>query len=264
MATPESVKGYVVGPVQRALDVLIALGTARRPLALTEICHSVRMPKTTVFRYLHTLTSRGFVAHDPTTDLYRLGSRLFELGQLAGDQLRIRDVAMPVMHRLRAQFNETVNLGVMDGKEIVYLEMVESHHALRMQATLGSRDPVYATALGKAMLAHVEEARWREHLPPRLAPRTGRTVSSLPALKEVLAAVRRQGYALDDEENEDGARCIGAPIFDYAGQVKAAVSVSAPVNRLTDALLPGVVAGVVEAAQLISRQLGYRPDAATG
>src|SRR5215207_8833390 len=104
---------YVVKPVYKALQVLIALGDEHRPLTLTEICHRVRLPKTTVFRYLQTLAQCGFVAHNRQEDMYHLGARLFELGQLAGQLLRIRDVALPVMVGLRDHFNETVNLGIL-------------------------------------------------------------------------------------------------------------------------------------------------------
>src|SRR5688572_10095526 len=112
---------YLVKPVYKALHVLIALGDEHRPLTLTEICHQVRLPKTTVFRYLHTLVQCGFVAHDRQADMYHLGARLFELGQLAGAQLRIRDIALPVMTELRDLFNETVNLAILDGFVVVYV-----------------------------------------------------------------------------------------------------------------------------------------------
>ena len=246
---------YVVKPVFKALQVLIALGDEHRPLTLTEICHRVRLPKTTVFRYLQTLAHCGFVTHDRQEDMYHLGARLFELGQLAGQQLRIRDVALPVMAALRDRFNETVNLGILDGHDVVYVEMVESHHSLRMQATLGSRDPAYSTALGKAMLAFMDEPE--RHLPARLMPRTVFTLHTRASVMKALAAAREQGYAIDDQENEDGARCIGAPIFEYPGRVTAAISVSAPASRLVREQVAEVAAAVRDAAALISRQLGY-------
>ena len=246
---------YVVKPVYKALQVLIALGDEHRPLTLTEVCHRVRLPKTTVFRYLQTLAQCGFVTHDRQEDMYHLGARLFELGQLAGQQLRIRDVALPIMVGLRDRFNETVNLGILDGYDIVYVEMVESHHSLRMQATLGSRDPAYSTALGKAMLAFIDEPT--RHLPARLTPRTLFSIQTRAGVMQALAKVRQLGYALDDQENEDGARCVGAPIFEYPGRVTAAISVSAPASRLGREQVEGVAAAVIEAAALISRQLGY-------
>jgi IclR family acetate operon transcriptional repressor len=246
---------YVVKPVYKALQVLIALGEAMRPLTLTEICHLVRLPKTTVFRYLQTLTVCGFISHDPHTDLYQLGARLFELGQLAGRQLRLRDVALPTMAGLRDRFNETVNLGILDGYDVVYVEMVESRHSLRMQATLGSRDPAYSTALGKAMLGFIDEPL--RHVPVRLPSRTVATLGTRAAVVQALAEVRAQGYAIDDQENEEGARCIGAPIFEYPGRVAAAISVSAPASRLRRDQIATVAVAVMDAAAAISRQLGY-------
>jgi IclR family acetate operon transcriptional repressor len=246
---------YLVKPVYKALQVLLALGDEQRPLTLTEICHRVRLPKTTVFRYLQTLAHCGFVTHDRQVDMYQLGARLFELGQLAGQQLRIRDVALPVMAELRDRFNETVNLGILDGYDIVYVEMVESHHSLRMQATLGSRDPAFSTALGKAMLAFMDDPA--RHLPARLTPRTVFTLHTRAGVMGALAAVRQQGYALDDQENEDGARCVGAPIFEYPGRVTAAISVSAPASRLGREQVGEVAAAVRAAAATISRQLGH-------
>lgn len=254
---------YVVKPVYKALQVLIVLGSERRPLTLTEICHRVRLPKTTVFRYLQTLAACGFVTHDRSEDVYQLGARLFELGQLAGQQLRIRDIALPLMVALRDRFNETVNLGILDGADIVYVEMVESHHALRMQATLGSRDPAYATALGRAMLAFMDETSRRRHLPAKLVARTVYTVHTRPQLERVLREVEKVGYALDDQENEDGARCVGAPIFEYPGRVVAALSVSAPTARLRPELLDEVAAAVTRTAAAISRQLGHAPPDGT-
>jgi IclR family acetate operon transcriptional repressor len=246
---------YMVKPVFKALQVLIALGDEQRPLTLTEICHRVRLPKTTVFRYLQTLSQCGFVTHDRQADLYHLGARLFELGQLAGQQLRIRDVALPVMVGLRDRFNETVNLGILDGYDVVYVEMVESHHSLRMQATLGSRDPAYSTALGKAMLAFMDDPA--RHLPARLMPRTTFTLHTRASVMQALAQARKEGYALDDQENEDGARCVGAPIFEYPGRVTAAISVSAPASRLGRDQVGDVAMALREAANTISRQLGH-------
>lgn len=257
MATVQSApeQPYLVKPVFKALQVLIALGDENRPLTLTEICHRVRLPKTTVFRYLQTLAQCGFVTHDRQADMYHLGARLFELGQLAGQQLRIRDVALPVMFALRDRFNETVNLGILDGFDVVYVEMVESHHTLRMHATLGSRDPAFSTALGKAMLAFTDDPA--RHLPNRLTPRTVFTLHTRASVMQSLSVVRQQGYALDDQENEDGARCVGAPIFEYPGRVTAAISVSAPASRLGRDQVEDVAKAVREAAATISRQLGH-------
>jgi len=249
---------YIVQPVYKALQVLRCLGDERRELALSEICYRVDLPKTTVFRYLQTLCACGFVTHDPGTDLYRIGLRVWELGQMVHEPLRIREAALPPMRELRDRFNETVNLGVLDSLDVVYLEIIESRRSLRMQAQLGGRDPVYSTALGKVALAFMPEGQWATHLPDVLAPRTDRTVTSRAKLRHEIAQAHARGFALDDEENEEGARCVAAPVFNHQSQVAAAVSLSAPASRMTDRLLPKVATAVIQTAAAISERLGHR------
>ncbi len=248
---------YIVQPVYKALQVLRCLGEERRELALSEICYRVDLPKTTVFRYLQTLCACGFLTHDPDTALYRIGLRVWELGQSVHEPLRIREIALPAMRELRDRFNETVNLGVLDGLDVVYLEIIESRRSLRMQAQLGGRDPIYSTALGKAVLAFKPEDQWRAHLPRELAPRTERTVTAPDKLRQSLVRVRECGYAFDDQENEDGARCIAAPIVNHAGHALAAISLSAPASRLSDRLVAKVAAATKEAAAAISQRMGH-------
>lgn len=248
---------YLVQPVFKAMQVLRCLGEERRELTLSEICHLVNLPKTTVFRYLYTLAQCGFVYHDPETELYRIGIRMWELSKLSSELSEVRDLALPVMRELRDQFNETINLGILDGPEVVYLEMVESRRSLRMQAKIGNRDPIYATALGKALLAFVAEERWPEHIPPALVARTAHTLTTLTLLRNDLLQTRRQGYALDNEENEEGARCVSAPIFNHAGLPVAAISLSAPTTRFNVRQAAKVGKVLAAAGQRISAQLGF-------
>jgi DNA-binding IclR family transcriptional regulator len=246
---------YIVKPVHKALQVLSYLGQQRRELSLKEVAHGVGFPQTTTYKYLCTLQSSGFVARDPSTDLYRLGVRLWELGQLVNGDLQIRKVALPLMQTLRDRYNETVNLGVLDGKEVVYVEMVESRLSLRMHAQLGGKDPVYSTALGKAIIAFLPEDEWENHLPKQLKARTPHTLTTLSALRQDLRTTRLRGYSVDRAENEEGARCIGAPIFDSYNTPVAAVSLSAPAMRLDDALTNEAARDVKQTAFAISRLL---------
>jgi len=254
---------YLVKPVYKALQVLQCLGEAGRELSLTEICHAIHIPKTTAFRYLCTLRAARFVTQDPETDLYALGLKLFELGYTVGDHLRIREIAKPFVETLREQFNETVNLGVLDGHEIVYISVAESRHSLRMQAGLGKRDPIYSTALGKAILAFMPEAQWGHHLPSDWQLRTAHTRNSVLALKRDLQQTRQRGYSVDNEENELGARCVGAPILNHLGRVVAAISVSGPVSRMSEGMKESVAEAVVHTAAHISQRLGYSANQPT-
>jgi IclR family acetate operon transcriptional repressor len=265
MKEPQSSREiYLVKPVYKALEVLKYVAEARRELSLSELARQLGLHKTTLFRYLYTLSESGFIIHDPDTDLYRLGLTAWQLGQLAGAELRLREVALPYIIALRDRFDETVNLGVADDREIVYLEMAESHRALRMYSRLGSRDPLYSTSLGKAILAFSPEEQWGQLLPARLLPRTPKTITSLSVLREELALTRERGYSQDYGENEEGSWCIGAPIFDERGRVTASISVAAPAIRLNEVLAQEIAAAVIETASSISQQLGYRsPDSQT-
>ncbi|WP_157181559.1 IclR family transcriptional regulator [Actinopolymorpha alba] len=253
---------YIVKPVYKALQVLRCLGEAGRALTLGEVCQLVGLPKSTTFKYLRTLRATGFATHDAETDTYRIGLLVWDLGQLSGDQSQLRELALPAMRTLHRAFDETVNLAVPDGRAVVYLEMIESTRALRMQARLGSRDPMYSTAVGKAMLAALPGNDWRDRLPRRLTARTPRTITSLTALRRDLTDVRQCGYALDRGENEAGVSCVAAPVLDRQGRVVAAISVAAPDTRLDDALLARMAAAVVDAASSCSSRLGHRsgPD----
>jgi IclR family transcriptional regulator, KDG regulon repressor len=246
---------YLVKPVDKALQVLTLLADAGRELSLKEICTRTGLPKTTAFRYLYTLNTHGYVVHNGETDLYRLGPRSWQLGQAAGQFARLLEVALPAMQALRDRFDETVNLGVLNHTDIVYLGMVESRRALRMQATIGGRDPAYSTSLGKAILAFLPNDQRPAHLPARLTSRTPRTLTSLAALGEDLAQTRERGYAFDQGENEEGSCCIGAPIFDRQGHAIAAISVSAPASRLPLEMTKTVAQAVMESATVISQGL---------
>lgn len=250
-------ENYIVKPVAKALQVLAYVAEEGRELALTEICYAVRLPKTTVFRYLQTLCAAGLLAYDPVSDRYRTGVRLWALGQMAGRRSILCEVALPTMRRLRDRFNETVNLAELDGTEVVYLEMVESRRSLRMQAKVGSHDPAYTTAVGKAMLAFLPPERLLNHLPVALAPRTPGTVTGVEALQEQLAEARACGFALDQGENEEGARCVGAPIFGPGGPVIAGLSLSAPEGRIAGTLEKQIAAALRESATEISSRLGF-------
>ena len=239
------------------MRVLKCLGDAGRELPLVEVCRIVALPKPTVYKYLQTLIAAGFVLYDSECECYWLGPNSWSLGRTVDPSLRVREVARPIMQQLRDKFGETINLGVLYGDEVVYLEMALSRQALRMQATIGAHDPAYTTSLGRAMIAHLPQERWKKHLPRQMRKRTARTIVSPDNLHAELIATRKRGYALEREENEEGALCIGAPIFDQDGNVIAAVSLSAPAARVSPAAESEVGAAVVQAAREISGRLGF-------
>jgi DNA-binding IclR family transcriptional regulator len=250
---------YIVKPVYRALTLLQAVGEAGRDLTLGEVSTLTGIPKTTAFKYLRTLCSRGFLEHDRDRDRYRPGLTLWRLGQLSDEREAIRQVATPFVRKLRDRFEETVNLGILDGREIIYLDVAESRRSLRMQAAIGQRDTTYSTGLGKAILAFLGDDQWRQHLPEQLIARTANTVTSVEDLEAELGKVRGHGYAVDRCENEEGLICIAAPILARDARVAAALSVSMPMSRCTNSLQHQVVDALAEATGSASQKLGFVP-----
>jgi IclR family transcriptional regulator, KDG regulon repressor len=249
---------YSIAVLDRALDVLEALAEGAEPLGVTELARRVGATKSAAYRILANLERRGYVSKDGATARYTLGTRLAFLGHQSLGSFDVRRVGRPILEDLAKQFQETVNLGVLDGDDIVYIDMIESNHGLRMAAKIGARDAVHATALGKAILAYLPERVIAQRLQRPLLRRTARTVTNPQSLSEVLARVRENGVAEDLGENEVGARCVAAPIFDHGGNVIAAISVSSPESRLDDARALLVADATRAAADEITRRVGGR------
>lgn len=251
-------RNYIVRPVEKAIHVLRCISAAPSAMSLKEVSSRAGLPKTTVFRYLHTLRACGLVAYEAERNLYRVDSGILSLAPRSGELHRLREIAIPHMQALQRRWDETVNLGVVEGTNIVYVEIFESQRALRMQARIGRRDPIHTTAIGKAILAHLPQELARQILPPRLRKRTAHTICSTATLARELALARRTGYASEESENEEGASCIGAPIFDESNAVVAGLSISAPAARLTAGMRQKMAPALIDAARCISTTLGFR------
>jgi DNA-binding IclR family transcriptional regulator len=245
---------YIVLPVYKALQVLMML-SERGKVTLKEVYVGLGISKAQAFRYLQTLCASSFAEYDSDTGFYHLGIRSWELGQSSTRYAKLLELAQPFMQDLRDRFNETVNLGTLSGSKVIYLGMVESSHSLRMHATIGSFDPIYATSLGKAMLAFYPEDTWAAHVPGKLEPRTHRTITNRETLWKELRTTKERGYSLDEGENEIGACCVGAPLFDRHGNVVAAVSLSAPSSRLQGDFIHDAAKAVMATASAISQRL---------
>jgi IclR family KDG regulon transcriptional repressor len=247
--------GYVVAPVWKAIQVLDFVAESGRTVSLTEVANALGMPKTTVFRYLQTLSIATFLQHNASDDRYELGDRFRALARTDNSLHRLREVALPVMRELGREFNETINLGIETNGEMVYIEVVESTRALRVQARIGSREPLHTTALGKALLAYMGEAERDAILGDALSAKTYRSLRDSKVLRRQLNEVRSSGYAIETGENEDGALCIGVPILDDLSRPVAALSLSAPERRRTGSLLERATAALVIAGQTISQRI---------
>ena len=250
---------YTIAVLGRAFDLLEALAGADG-VGVTELARRTGTTKSAVYRILATLEPRGYVTKSTADATYRLGPRLAYLGRRSLDALDLRTQCRPLLEALHREFRETVNLGVRDGDSVVYIDMIESDQGLRMAARLGGRDILHATALGKVFLAFMPDAERDRLLSAPLVRRTAQTIDDPGVLRAELARIRATGVAQDRGENEDGARCLGAPIFDRTGAVVAAVSISAPESRLDDTRAAAVAHGLREIAREMTRRIGGRAD----
>lgn len=255
-ARSELAPRYRIGVLNKAFDLLDVL-EQYGPLTLTELSNQASANKVTVLRILANLEARGYVERDGM-GRYSLGLRLLQLGLRKSAVTDLRAVAHPILHELRDRFDETVNLGIPDGVGILYIDILESSLGLRMAATVGARDDIHSTAIGKAIASNLEEGPRDRIVALPLTPKTPRTITSAARLTQEMDAVRARGYSVDDEENETGARCIGAPVFNLGGVCIAAISVSGPTIRMTQERILLIAPEVQSAAAAISERLGYR------
>jgi IclR family acetate operon transcriptional repressor len=244
---------YSVRSVLRVLDILDLLQRSPDGASLIEITELVELPKSSVFRYLATLESRGYVEQDPATGDYRFGLAFLPSHTRHLQVLGAR--AKPHLQELRDRFEETINLGLLDGYRIAYLEIVESPKAMRLAARKGDRDPIHSTALGKAVAARLSDADVEEILETEGMPQlTSNTITDPQVFMEELERVRRRGYALDDCENEEDGRCVAVAI--PGSRVTAAISLSAPAVRFPLGDVESVADALRDTAQLLAPELG--------
>jgi IclR family acetate operon transcriptional repressor len=246
-------RDYTVRAVDRVCAILDLLQDSTEGVSLPALADATELPKSSAFRYLWTLEAHRYVERDATSGLYWLG-----LG-FAGMQSRhlelLRHRTRPVLDALRDELGETVNLGILDGSSVIYLDLVESRRGVRMAARRGDRDPIHSTALGKAIAALLTEAEvvlaLEESGMPAVTPHT---ITTVAGYLEELAKVRRLGYAVDDAENEVDGRCVAVPILGTL--LPAALSVSAPAARLPVRDIEKVASRLREAATGIVRHRG--------
>jgi DNA-binding IclR family transcriptional regulator len=244
--------------VAHSLKLVDALAAGDQGRGVTELSGTLRLAKSTVYRLLQTLVGHGYVVQDPASGRYHLGLKFLELGALVSNRLSILTIARPHLQRLMEATNETVHLGLLEGIEVVYADKIECSRTIRMYSRVGRRSPLHCTALGKALLAHQPEATLRELLRTRLQRQTARTITTAQALRAELQQVRKQGYADDNEEFEEGLRCLAAPIRDHTGTVAASLGIAGPAARVEAARLPELIKLVRDAAEAVSAALGYR------
>jgi DNA-binding IclR family transcriptional regulator len=253
----------LVQTIERASSILDILGQSPQGISIRELSTKIKLPKGTTHRLLSSLSYFGYVRQDPKTRNYLLGLKLVELGQLLLGQLDLRKEAEPFLRALAERTKETVHLVFLDRNEIVYIDKVETEQnssGLKMASRVGLRNPAHSSAVGKVLLAHFPEEELKNFIKEKgLAKRTENTIIDPTQLKDHLKLVRAQGYAIDDEENEKGIRCVAAPIYNEVGKTVAAISISGPAFRITKKVIQeSLKKEVMETALKVSQRLGFR------
>jgi IclR family KDG regulon transcriptional repressor len=246
-----------VGVLTKVLAIFELLDRSPNGLQLRYIAEQAQLNKSTAYRFLAHLEKAGYLVRD-NTGAYLLGPRLARLGSGSTYQSTIRKVSRPILEELWRESGETVNLGALDGKEVLYLDVLESPHNFRLASRVGMRRPLHCTGLGKAILAW-QPASFRDEL-LAVAKFEKLTIHSIAKPADLIAEigrVQRRGYAIDDEEVELGARCVAAAVLDSSGSVVAGISVSGPVTRMSRTRTSEIAQAVKKAAQEISQHLGY-------
>ena len=239
--------------LMRGLDVIDALIDG--PLPLAELSERLELTRSTTHRLAAALVDRRLLSFRPREG-YTLGPKLLELGHAASQQMHLPRIARPWLEHLSAQTEDTVHLGVLDGHEALYLDKVAGRRRINIGSKLGERHPIASTGLGKALILDKTEPEWTEFYSPDGKPfdSTARAV-----WLERMRGYATKGYAFDLEENEDQIRCVAAPVRGVDGQVVAAVSVSSAAQYMSDARMAELTVTVTDAANAISRDLGWSP-----
>jgi len=245
-----------VRAVDRALDILLCFTREEPTRSLTQIAEAVHMSKTTVYRLLTTLESKRFINRDKHSGLYRLGFRFIEMSALVLRDVDLPRWAQPYLKQLSSRYGETVDLSVMDGSHVMYLEVIESSQRVKLAAAVGQRLPAYFTASGKALLAFMQEDQTRKILSENRTERGNGFKLSVPEMAEELREISARGYAISEQEYEEHINAVAAPIFDADHRAIASIAIVGPSFRLPKDRLPELGEAIREMTAVISQEVG--------
>jgi IclR family KDG regulon transcriptional repressor len=250
----------IVQSVERAATIIEELAKEYDGLGVTELSNRIDLHKSTVYRLLSTLVTLGYAEQNPKTQRYRLGMKLLYLGGTILERMDLRLEAHDLLKQLSEDVNETIHLVVPDGNHVLYIDKIDSMKTIRMYSQIGRRATFYSSAVGKAILAYSEDNFIDRVISMGLKKRTSNTITDAHELRECLLNVRLNGYSIDDEENEEDIRCVGAPIFGHTGNVIGAISVSGPAMTVTTEKIEYLAGKTKECAKKISLRMGWRQE----
>lgn len=246
-----------VGVISKVLRILETIQASATPLPLRDICEQAKINKTTAYRFVSHLEREGYLFRD-SAGRYSFAMKLLHLAAHIDPHVALREMARPFLRELWEATSETVSFAVLDRMEVLYLEVLESPHDFRLASKAGFRRPVYSTALGKALTAFVSPEKRAEIVNVQnFESFTPHTIAGLGQLKKELERVRRQGYAMDNEESVLGARCLGVPVLSHLQEAVASISVSGPTTRVDSSKIPDIVQKLQKTSRSISERMGF-------
>lgn len=253
----------LIQTIERVTTILDVLAQSGKGISLGDLAAKVELPKGTTHRLLASLMYFDFVRQEAESRKYSLGFKIVELGSSLLEQIDLRREAEPFLHALSQRVGETVYLVILDHTEVVYIEKIEPEDpsiVLRATSKVGQRNAAHSCSLGKALLAQLSEAELDNTLKDMsLIQKTSNTITDPNQLKDHLKTVQARGYAIDDEESEEGIRCVAAPVFNDRGIAIAAISISGPAVRVTRQKIQDQLKDdVMQTAFEISQKLGFR------
>ncbi|MDR3592013.1 MAG: IclR family transcriptional regulator [Negativicutes bacterium] len=256
---PEAEGFRMIQSVVRATSIMEYIAANCDCETLSSISRGIGLSKTTTYSLIRTLEQLGYVQQDQSTGKYSLGLKLFELGQVVHSRMDLRTIARPYLIELARKYEETVHLAVLSKGEVVYIDKVDGSRSIRIASQVGGRNPAYCTGVGKVLLAGLPAVELDKIISARKLERyTAKTIIEPGLLKEHLQEVRTKGYAMDQEEIEEGLHCVAAPIKNHRGVAVAGISLSGPTQRLATSGVQQITDDLIETARLISSQLGYK------
>ena len=240
----------------KGLKVLETMAVCREPRGVTDLSAELKLLKSNVHRVLQTLLHAGYIRKEPDSGRYECTLKLWALGGNVADHLDARSAARPHMKELWERTGEGVHLAMLEGHEVLYIDRLESRHAVRVNIPSGGRGPAACISTGKILLAHADD-RAIDFAAQHLKRYTTRTITDAETLRKELKKIKTTGYVVNRGEYREGVAGIGAPIFDGDGQAVAALGMSMPRDRLTASLLKQLLPQLLNAVDAISRDLGY-------
>lgn len=246
--------------VEKVLQIIETMALHREPIRLQDIALKVDMPASTTLRFLNTLMKSGYAYQDPVTLRYSLTLKFMYIGSLVSSQISIRDIAHPYLAELSKKCNESVCLAIEQDMEIVYIDVIDGPDGmLKITQRIGKLAPIHSTGIGKIMLLNYDTKQLDQTIAIKgLKALTPNTITSKNELLKELENIKAQGFALDDEECELGARCLSVGIKDYTGKYVAGISVSGPTTRMTMEYIEIIKDIVIDTAKKISAHLAHR------